>query len=141
MGTRTVFLAALAAVSLPAAAQNMLPGEWEFTTTMTSPMLQQPQAGTVSRCVSKIEAEDPASFMGGDNAGGCDVTRGTSTPGSYSWSIACPKQGVNGTGKASYGPDKMESEIHMDVALQEGGQQIRMTNRTLGRRLGPCKAK
>lgn len=134
-------LSALAAASPGAAAQTMQPGEWEFTTTMTSPSMQQPQTGTVTKCVSKAEADDPASFMGGEKAGGCEITRGASSPGSYSWSIACPKQGVSGDGKASYGPNRMESEIRMNVALKEGGQTIEMHNRTTGRLLGPCKGK
>lgn len=140
MKTSSLLFALLTAASLPAAAQNMRPGEWEFTTTMTSPMMQQPQVGTVKKCIAKTEADDPMSFMGGDKAAGCDVTRGASAPGSYNWTIACQKQGVSGNGKASYGPDRIESEIRMTVALQEGGQKIEMVNRTLGRYLGPCKA-
>ena len=142
MTTRCVLFAViLAAASLPAAAQTLQPGEWQFTTTMTSPMMQQPQVATVSKCISKAEADDPASFMGGDTAAGCAITRGPSAPGSYNWTIACEKQGVNGTGKATIGPNQIESEIRMTVALQEGGQKIEMTNRTRGRYLGPCKAK
>jgi hypothetical protein len=141
MTTRIALCAVLAAVSLPVAAQNMQPGEWQFTTTMTSPMMQQPQVGTVNKCVSKADADDPSSFMGGDAAAGCVVTRGLSAPGSYSWTIACEKQGVSGEGKAWFGADKIESEIRMSVALQTGGQKIDMTNRTLGRYLGPCTAK
>jgi len=134
-------LTALAGASASAWSQTMRPGEWQFTTTMTSPSMQQPQTGSVNRCITKAEADDPASFMSGGNAGGCEITRGASSPGGHSWTIACPKQGVSGAGKASYGPDRMESEISMVVALQEGGQKIQMTNRTQGRYLGPCKAK
>ena len=141
MTTRTVLVALLAAASLPAAAQGIQPGEWQFTTTMTSPMMQQPQTGTTSKCVSKAEADEPQSLMGGDNAAGCAITRGPSAPGSYSWTIACEKQGVSGTGKAWYGPNQIESEIRMTIALQEGGQKIEMTSRTQGRYLGPCAAK
>lgn len=141
MTTRSVFFAAFLAASLPAAAQTMQPGEWQFTTTMTSPAMQQPQTGSVSRCLTKAEADDPASFMGGDNAAGCTITRGPSSRGSYSWTIACEKQGVSGTGKATYDLTSLESEIRMTVALKEGGQKMEMTNRTVGRYLGPCKAK
>lgn len=141
MDTRIALVALLAAASLPVAAQGIQPGEWQFTTTMTSPMMQQPQVGSATKCISKAEADDPGSFMGGDTAGGCAITRGPSAPGSYSWTIACEKQGVSGTGKASYGPSQIESEIRMTIALQEGGQKIEMTNRTQGRYLGPCAAK
>jgi len=141
MTSRCLMIVVLAAASLPAAAQYMQPGEWQFTTTMTSPMMQKPQVGTVSKCISKAEADDPASFMGGDQAAGCDVTRGPSAPGRYSWTVACQKQGVTGTGKASFDLTSIESEIRMTVALQEGGQKIEMLNRTQGRYLGPCKAK
>jgi len=136
-----LFAVLAAAASLPAAAQNMQPGLWQFTTTMTSPAMQQPQIGTIRKCIGKAEADDPVSFMGGDQAAGCDVTRGASAPGSYSWTIACQKQGVSGTGKAWYGAQKIESEIRMTIALQEGGQKMEMTNRTLGTYVGPCAAK
>jgi len=141
MTTRSVLFAVLAAASLPASAQNMQPGQWEFTTTMTSPMMQQPQVGTASKCISKAEADDPSSFMGGDQAAGCVITRGASAPGSYNWTVACEKQGVSGAGKATFDLTKLESEIRMTVALKEGGQKIEMVNRTRGRYLGPCTAK
>ena len=141
MTARILLFAMLAAASLSAAAQNMKPGQWQFTTTMTSPSMQQPQIGTVKKCVSKSEADDPVSFMGGDQAAGCAITRGPSAPGSYSWTIACEKQGVNGTGNARYSPDKLESEIRMTIALKEGGQKMEMTNRTQGHYVGPCATK
>jgi hypothetical protein len=140
MTTRIVLFAVLAAASLPAAAQGMQPGQWQFTTSMTSPIMQQPQIGNVSKCVSKADADDPVTLMGGDNASGCDITRGASTPGSYSWTIACEKQGVTGTGKATFDLTRIDSEIRMTVAPKEGGQKIEMTNRTQGRYIGPCKA-
>jgi hypothetical protein len=140
MTTRSVLFAVLAAASLPAMAQGMQPGQWQFTTTMTSPIMQQPQIGNVSKCVSKADADDPAGFLGGDNAAGCAIARGASAPGSYSWTIACEKQGVTGSGKATYDLTKIESEIRMTVTMKEGGQKIDMTNRTQGRYLGPCKA-
>ncbi len=140
MTTRTVFLAVLAAASLPAAAQNMQPGQWQFTTTMTSPIMQQPQIGNISKCLSKADADDPVSFMGGDNAAGCDITRGASAPGSQSWTITCEKQGVSGTGKATYDLTRIDSEIRMTVAPKQGGQKVEMTNRTQGRYIVPCKA-
>ena len=140
MTTKSVLFAVLAAASLPAMAQGMQPGQWQFTTTMTSPIMQQPQIGNVSKCVSKADADDPASYLGGDNAAGCEITRGPSAPGSYSWTLNCEKQGVSGTGKATFDLTKIESEIRMTVTMKEGGQKIEMTNRTQGRYLGPCKA-
>jgi len=142
MTNRSALVAAvvLAAASLPAAGQTMQPGEWQFTTTMTSPMMPQPQVGSATKCVSKAEADDPANFMGGDNAAGCAITRGASKPGSYSWTMACEKQGVSGTGRATFDLTSIESEIRMTVTMKEGGQKVEMTNRTQGRYLGPCKA-
>jgi Protein of unknown function (DUF3617) len=143
MTNRSAFVAAvvLTAASLPAAAQTMQPGEWQFTSTMTSPMMPQPQTGVASRCVSKAEADDPASFIGGGNATGCVITRGPVSPGSYSWTMACEKQGVSGTGKATFDLTSIESEIRMTVSMQQGGQKVEMTNRTVGRYVGPCKSK
>ena len=50
----------IAFAAFAAQAQQMEPGEWEFTNTMTSPMLPQPQTMTMKRCISSKEASDPA---------------------------------------------------------------------------------
>ena len=135
--------AALFAVSLafavPAAAQTMEPGEWQFTSTMTSPMLPKPQSSSVTRCVSKADAEDPTRFSAADQLPDCQVKPGNRTAGSYSWTMSCPKQGMQGAGQAKFGGATLESEMRMTMDAQ--GQKMEMFTKTSGRRLGPCKTK
>ena len=136
---RNVLLAVLAAASLPAAAQNMEPGEWQFTTTMTSSMLPQPQSSTLTQCVSKADAEDPTRFTGRGQTADCQVTLGSRTSESYSWTVSCPAQGMRGAGKARFGRGTIDSEMQMSMDMQ--GQKMELLSRTSGRLLGPCKTK
>ena len=77
------FLAALAA--FPAAAQQMQPGEWEFTSTMTSPAMPNPHTMTFRNCVRKEDADDPTRWMGKQNQkSDCKVTPGRTAKDSYS---------------------------------------------------------
>ncbi|MGH8634533.1 MAG: DUF3617 domain-containing protein [Burkholderiales bacterium] len=136
---RLALAIALAAACLPAAAQTMEPGEWQFDSTMTSPTLPKPQSATITQCVSKAEAEDATRFTGKDQSADCQVTPGSRTADSYSWTLSCPQQGMRGAGKARFGRDTIDSEVQMTVEMQ--GQKMEMTSRTAGRLLGPCRTK
>ena len=48
----------LAFASLPALAQQMQPGEWQFTSTTTSPAFPGPQTATFKNCVKKEDTSD-----------------------------------------------------------------------------------
>jgi len=122
-----------------AAAQSMEPGEWQFSSTMTSKMLPKPQTSVVTRCITKEDAQDPTNLSGKAKEQGCTVTPGNRTPSSYNWTIACPKQGMSGEGKVRFTRDSVDSELQMNVELQ--GQKMQLTTLTTGRLLGPCKPK
>jgi hypothetical protein len=136
---RFALLAVLALAPLGAAAQTMEPGEWQFTGTMTSPMLPKPQVVTRTECISKADAEDPTRFSGREQAQGCKITPVARSAENYSWTIACPQQGMSGDGKVQFGRGSIESEVRMLLEVQ--GQKMEMLSRTSGRRLGPCAAK
>lgn len=136
---RFALLAIFALAPLGAAAQTMEPGEWQFTSTMTSPMLPKPQVVTRTECVSKADGEDPTRFSGRDQAQGCKVTPVARSPESYSWTVACPEQGMSGDGKVLFRPGSVEGEVRMTVDVQ--GKKLEMLSRTSGRRLGPCVTK
>jgi len=53
---RAIVLLALA--SPPAAAQQMQPGEWQFSSTTTSPAFPGPQTATFRNCVKKEDTSD-----------------------------------------------------------------------------------
>ena len=67
---RNALFIVLSALSLPAAAQTMEPGQWQFTSTITSSLLPQPQVSTSTQCVSKEDASDPTRFTGKEGGTG-----------------------------------------------------------------------
>ena len=136
---RNALFIVLSALSLPAAAQTMEPGQWQFTSTITSSLLPQPQVSTSTQCVSKEDASDPTRFTGKDQAANCKVTPGTRSSDSYSWTVSCPDQNMRGAGKATFGRGAIDSEMQMTVEM--GGQKMEMQTRTAGRLQGPCTAK
>ena len=139
MNTKNALLALLAALSPPAAAQSMEPGEWELVTTMNSPMLPAPQSTTMTQCVSKADADDPAGLSMKGQPSDCTMTPGARSGDRYSWTMACPKQGMAGSGTMRFGGGTMETDIRVVMEMQ--GQKMEMHTRTAGRRLGPCRTK
>ena len=121
-----------------AVAQNLEPGEWEFTATTTSPMLPKPQTATVKQCVKKEDADNPERWMGrqGDK-GDCKVTHEKKGD-TVTWQTHCPKSNLRGSGTARLGRGALESEMQMSGDMQ--GRKFEMRTRMTGRRLGPCKS-
>ena len=136
---RTLACAVLAAASLSAAAQSMEPGEWQFVTTMTSPMMPKPQTSTITQCVSKQEADDPTRFTAKEEASDCVVTPGVRTASSYTWTVSCPKQGMSGKGSARFSRGTVESDVQ--VTMEGQGQKMDMRTTMSGRHVGPCRTK
>jgi len=134
-----IFIAALSAFSVNAVAQQMEPGEWQFDTTMTSPMMPKPQVSTFTRCVNPEEAADPSKMMGKQRQqSDCRMTPGKKSSDTYTWEMSCPKSGMKGTGTARYGRGTLESEMRITGETQ--GRKLDMTTKTSGKRLGPCKS-
>lgn len=136
---RALLFAALLA-SFPAAAQQMQPGEWQFTSTVTSPAFPGPQTATFTNCVKKEDASDPSRWMGKqDYKSDCKVTPGKKTADSYSWQISCPSSRTEGGGTVRFsGGTSMESDMRM--ASEQRGRKLEMRTRMTGRRVGPCKS-
>ena len=136
---RIFAVSALASAWMPALAQGLQPGQWEFTNTMQMSGAPKPQVMTTQRCVTKQESEDPEKWMGkkADQAD-CKVTVKNKTATSASWEISCPKSGMRGTGTARISSGTMESDQRMTGDMQ--GKKFEMQIRTTGKRLGPCKS-
>ena len=133
---RTLTASMIALTAFAAHAQQMDPGEWEFTNTMSSPALPQPQTMTIKQCITSKMAGDPAGWQPRPESD-CKVTPKGRSGDSVSWDIACPKAGMNGSGTARLGAGSVESETKMTMSGQ--GQSFEMTTKTKGRRVGPCK--
>ena len=123
-----------------AAAQQMQPGEWEFTSTVTSPAFPGPQTATFANCVKQEDAADPSRWMGKkDYKSDCTVTPGKKTADSYSWQISCPGSKTQGSGTVRFsGGTRMESDTRMTT--EQRGRQLEMRTQMSGKRLGPCKS-
>jgi hypothetical protein len=76
---------------------------------------------------------------GGPTAQGCTRDTRARTADSFKWAIACPAQGVTGTGSVRYTDKSMDSEIRMTVDME--GKKTEMFTKVSGRYLGPCKTK
>lgn len=129
--------AILSAAAVSAQAQQLEPGEWEFTTTVTSPAFPKPQQHTLKQCVKKEEAGDPSKWASGGQKSDCKVTPGATSGGSTSWEMSCPSSGMKGKGTVKISGSNMESTLQMSGDMK--GQKFEMQSTTTGRRLGACK--
>ena len=136
---KAMLFAVSIAFAVPAAAQSMEPGEWQFTSTLSSSVMPKPQTAVSTQCISKEDAQDPARFSGADQAKDCKVTPGARSPESYSWTVSCPEQGLTGNGKLRFARGTVDGEVRMVMDMQ--GQKMEMLSHTSGRLLGPCKTK
>jgi hypothetical protein len=120
-----------------AAAQPMQPGEWEFTSTTTSPAMPSPHTMTFRNCVKKEDADDPTRWMGKQNQKSeCKVTPGRKTKDSYTWEMTCPDSKLSGTVRFR-GGTALESDMHMTG--EQRGRKFEVRTKMTGKRLGPCK--
>jgi hypothetical protein len=130
-----VLLALVCALAIPytASAKNMKPGKWQITVTTEMPnMPVKPQPVTLSRCVTKEEAdsnEPPKAGMGGD----CKILDMKTTGNTISWKVECAKSGVKGEGSASYSGDAYDGSMKMSMNGQE------FTTHFAGKYLGDCE--
>jgi hypothetical protein len=134
--TRRAIVVAVCITSLAApCAQAMDPGEWQMTQTTTSPALPGPQTATQKQCIRPGQAEDPSRLMS-DMPQGCKVTVRQKTAGGYAWDMACPSEGMRGTGSVTFTATTMQGEVKATV--EQGGQKFEMLTKMSGRRLGAC---
>ena len=133
---RIFFAATIAAASIPAFSQGMEPGEWQMTTSMSSPMFPKPQSVTQTQCIRKGEGDDPNRLMG-EQPSGCKVTVKQKSADGYAWEMSCPKEGMRGSGSVRFTRDSMQGEVRMSG--ESGGQKFDMLTKMSGKRTGPCK--
>ena len=128
----------LATASATVAAQELEPGEWEFTSTSTSQLFPGPQVASFRRCIRKEEAANPDSWMGKpDPTGDCKLTPLKKAGDTYSWEMECPKANMRGSGSARLGRGTMEGQTNMNGEVQ--GRKFELRTKVTGKRLGPCK--
>ena len=134
---------ALVVLSVPAAQAEGLavePGLWEMTTTMTMPMLPQPQTVTTTDCVEDalLDVEE----MSGDDAHPeCTFEVSQPDANTVNWVAECPVEG-GGTMRAEWqatsAGDSVEGSGSIKMTVM--GQDMSMDATFAGRRVGDCPA-
>jgi hypothetical protein len=124
----------LFAMCAPALAQEMEPGQWEFTTAMSMPGMPQPQTMTNARCITK-EDSDPSRWAD-KRQGDCKVSPSKKSGSTYTWEVSCPSSGMRGTGTARVTRSTVDSELR--ITGDGGGKPFEMVTTTKGKRLGAC---
>jgi hypothetical protein len=139
--TRYRFLAAalaLAASSADAATIPVEPGLWEMTSTISMPMLPQPQVNTQTECIGKgqLSTDD----VGGEDLDpACTLEASQVDDSTMRWTFECPVEGgghSRGEWQATSHGDRVEGSGVMKMEMQ--GQAMEMTMRWEGRRIGDC---
>jgi hypothetical protein len=133
---RVLTLAFLALLPGAAAAQ-LQPGEWEFTSVTTSAQLPKPQSATFRRCIRQADAENPDRWMSDTGQSDCKLTPGTRTPQLYTWEMTCPKANLRGSGSARMAGATMTGETALNGEVQ--GKKFELRTKVTGKRIGPCK--
>ena len=111
-------------------------GDWEIKVEMQMPgMPMNMPAQTVRQCVTPADAADPSKAIPPAGRGGpndCKVSDQKTEGNKVTWSMACPSQGMTGTGEIIYG----ENSYTGTMKMMAGGRD--MTMKYTGKRLGDC---
>ncbi len=114
------------------------PGLWEMTSTMSMPMLPQPQTHSMTECFEKgeISMEDVGT---GDMDPNCTFATAQVSGATLSWSFDCPVEGggtSHGEWQATSHGDRVEGNGKITMEMQ--GQTMEMNMSWQGKRIGDC---
>lgn len=147
MKKKIITACACACLLLPvgsmAAGFDMNAGKWEFTTTLTMPMLPQPQVTTMTECVTEEEAkQDPMADLVDD--GNCKILNRKVQGSSLSFEMECNQQGMITRGKGQFTTkgDTASGSIEMTMDMPEMPNMpagpMTMNTSWQGKRIGAC---
>jgi hypothetical protein len=110
-------------------------GRWEVKMEMQMAGMTMPPQ-TMTQCVTKEEAADPQKGLPpagrGGNPNDCKVSDHKVDGNKVTWSMACEKEKMTGTGEFVYSGDTYTGTMKMNAQGQE------MTMKYAGKRLGDC---
>ena len=133
----TLFALVCALVVPAYAAGPAKAGKWQTTMEMEMegmPMKMPPT--TFTHCVTKEQAENAESAIPKSSKdSGCTFTDVKVDGNTVSWKMTCEKQGMTGTGTATYSGDSYTGKMDMKVADHA------MHMKYAGKRLGDCDEK
>jgi len=140
MKTRRIMMliaaAAMLALPLTATAAPMKAGKWSTTMQMDMPgMPMKMPPITVSRCVTKEEAENPQPPKDQQKNSDCKISDYKRDGNTISWTMSCEKQGVTGKGQITYSAESYDGSMQMKMGERE------MSTKYSGKYLGECDEK
>ena len=114
------------------------PGLWEMTSTISMPMLPQPQTNTMTECFAngEISVDDVGSQ---EMDPGCTFETSQLDGATMAWSFDCPLEGggtSHGAWQATSHGDRVEGSGKITMTMQ--GQNMEMTMTWQGKRVGDC---
>lgn len=110
------------------------PGLWETKSQVTSP--GGTHENVTQDCIKETEFS-PENMM--DKNSGCEVTDSSFDAKSMQWTLSCENQGVTMTGNGHAKSTGTSVVGGMDMNANFGGQQVSMTTKWEGNRIGDCK--
>jgi len=134
----------LAALFVPAlaAAENIEPGNWEFTVDVHAKGLGafQPKPGPIvnTRCISAEQAANPAKVLSDAGARGeCQFSNERDSGSEFTFDVACTGRiPVHGSGKMRYSAQTLDGDLNLDGDAQ--GMQFKTQSHVSAHRVGPC---
>ncbi|SDO27153.1 Protein of unknown function [Halomonas shengliensis] len=147
MSLRTTSFPAIAAVlllALPLAAQaetpNIVPGEWEFTsTTSVAGDLPIPdQTETTRECIAQGDLDDP-DFQMIEAEEGCELLEHSVSVDGMDYRMMCAAEGGQAdiVGHMDFLGETTEGEVTVTVQSPQMGEMV-MNTEVTGRRIGDC---
>jgi hypothetical protein len=112
-------------------------GDWEIKVEMQMPgMPMNMPAQTMRQCITPQDAADPQKSIPpagrGRGQNDCKVSDFKTEGNKTTWSVACPSEGMTGTGEFTYAENSYTGTMKMTA----GGRD--MTMKYTGKRLGDC---
>ena len=128
----------VAALEVSADGIPVEPGLWEMTSTMSMPMLPQPQTHSMTECIEKgeISMDDVGTQ---DMDPGCTFEPAKVDGATMAWSFDCPVEGggtSRGEWQATSHGDRVEGSGKITMTMQ--CQSLEMNMSWQGKRVGDC---
>jgi len=109
-------------------------GLWRTTSTVTMPMLAQPQSKTEERCM-KNRTFSPTDMT---DQSDCTVKSSNVSGDTMSWTLECPNQAGTLTGQGRMMVSATQANGEMKMSMTMNGQSMTMTHHWEGQRIGDC---
>ncbi len=127
----TIFMALC--LALPAQAQNMKPGNYEYTT--VTEMMGMKIPVTFKQCVTQKDVDSNKAYASQQGAEGCSQPVVTRSGANINVKFACSKPKMTGTGSGTVSDTQFT--MLMKVVQHEMGDSV-LTTQLTAKRLGDC---